>query len=419
MFVVLGMVGVACTAQRDSGDVAAHAAKPGPPVTTHEPVAPAVPTPAVPGRVRVDRPPAVAVDGVVFPRPELVAHADFERVTPAWERVMEIDREVVLEPLARGVLARIGDGWHEVDTNGELVAARGLWSPGPQLVHNQRISGVWPEDAWYISEESIERDGSDVAFHTWDGERWIWQKTKGKGVFESDDFAVHRWSPRGGFLLVEQRPDVVNFRRLGGKRPPPGKIPLKDSGRVRDALESVDGTVFLFVVPDEPARSSGLENVCNRRPGEILRPPPAGEGGGHYMGSMAARGGSKISVEMAAVRDGSIGWKPVDHYIIHYEEGGWEVEAIPGSRIIDAMLAAPDGGLWLVIGDNALWHRSDAGTWMGVDLPPGLVGAKGLQMAMHRDRLWVVGKVGERHVIHATAAILAALGGPGSLSPGG
>ncbi len=446
----LGALGIACTANpgprpeaaaekpaatQAISDVPVVATTPTAPVTAPvvaqaEPTAPVVaPTPVLAEPVAA-QPGADAVPGVapIATLPPPVAVAEVERLAPAWELVTKTDKEVELETLAVGVLARLGGVFHEVGPDGALVE-----KPAADPVLHQRtmqhydIEGVWPDDVWWVKETMHERDGSDLSFYKWRANnRWVAQSDAGTTKWDRYDLLVERWTPRSGYLLVATDDDnrgVANFTRLAGKHPAPEPIAY-GTNNLHDVYESAGGTVFLFTEATDEGRSGSYDILRSCKPGEApgcersggFTLPPVGGNGGYVVGLMAARNRWSMSAVINAAHEP--GNKDREkRYLVHYETGGWKLDAVPGDLDVRQMLAAPDGGLWLVLGEKpqSLWHRSDAGKWVAVDLPADLVGAEKIQVAL-RDptHVWVAGNVGENHAIHAAPA---ALQGPGVAVP--
>ena len=424
----LGLLAVACTANpRPEPEAAAvpvqqetkanmPAVSPTPVVAKVEPAMPATPPVTPPVPTTPETPPEVpgspAVQGMpVATLPPPVAAEGIEHVAPAWELVTKLDKEVDLQPLASGVLASIGGVFHEFGPDNAPVEKAAADPTTLRMLFPATIQGSWPDDAWWIKEIMHERDGSDLSFCKWrSNNRWVAQAIDGETKWDGYEFVDYRWSPRTGFLLVQDSEGVASFHRLAGKHPAPEPM-THGEGSVLDAFESAGGMVFLFVQP--PADSGGLEILrsckqdqapgCERSGGLML---PTSEKRSYRLGLMAARNRWSISVS-ATLEPGADASE--EHYIVHYETGGWKVEAVPGGGDIRQMLAAPDGGLWIVVaaGTPSLWHRSDAGKWVAVDLPADLVGSPKIELAL-RDptHVWVAGNVGDTHAIHAAPAAL-------------
>ncbi|HEY0133960.1 MAG TPA: hypothetical protein VGB85_07765 [Nannocystis sp.] len=377
-----------------------------------EPVAVAVAQPVG------DAPPVAAPPGA-WPAP--VAVEGVEHLAPAWESAMKLDKPVALETLAGGVLLRVDGVPQELAPDGALVEKRTVDVPTKQGTMRTDVEGVWPDDAWSIKVHYGDRAGSDVAFHKWrGGNRWVPQVSEGKKLWDGEELAGYQWTPRGGMLLVTQDDGVASFMRLAGKHAAPQPMTF-GSGYVRDAFESAGGMVFLFVRPEEVDRQGSLEILRSCKPDEA---PGCERSGGltldvvapdrHHLGVMAARNRWSISVVVNRTIGGPDG-DHEEHAIVHYETGGWKIEAVPGNGDVRQMLAAPDGGLWIVTDPKpqSLWHRSDAGKWVAVDLPAELAGAQELQVAL-RDptHVWLAGNVGDVHAIHAAPAALQAAPSP-------
>ena len=374
------------------------------PVAPVEPVAEAAP---------------VAVPTGTWPGP--VAVEAIEHLAPAWEPAMKLDRPVALETLAGGVLLRVDGAPHELGPDGALVAKPTVDVPTRKGDWQADVEGVWPDDAWWIKVRYGDRVGSDVAFHKWrGGNRWVPQASDGKKEWDGEAAPGYHWTPRGGMLLAEDNGGEANFVRLAGKHAAPASMHF-GSGFVRDVFESAGGTVFLFTRPEAVERQGSLEILRSCKPDE---PPGCERSGGltlelvapdrHYLGVMAARNRWSISVVVNRLLGGPEGDRE-EHGIVHYEAGGWKIEAVPGNGDVRQMLAAPDGGLWIVTDPKpqSLWHRSDAGKWVAVDLPAELVGAQEIQVAL-RDptHVWLAGNVGDVHAIHAAPAALQTTAAP-------
>ena len=425
----LGALGIACTAN-PRAEPAADAAKPeatqatkDAPVVATTPATPATPAngpvvaqaePSVP----VVAPPVAGAAPIATLPPPVVA-AEVERLAPTWELVTKPDREVELETLASGVLARLGGVFHEVGPDGALVE-----KPAADPVHQRKmqhydIEGAWPDDAWWVKETMHERDGSDLQFFKWRANgRWVAQGDGSTTKWDRYGLSMQRWTPRSGYLLVENEDDnrgVASFTRLASKHPAPEPIAY-GTNNLLDVFESAGGTVFLFTEATDEGRSGSYDILRSCKPGEApgcersggLTLPPVGVNGAYFVGVMAARNRWSMSAVINAAHEP--GNKDREkRYLVHYETGGWKVDAVPGELDVRQMLAAPDGGLWLVLGEKpqTLWHRSDAGKWVAVDLPVDLVGSENIQVAL-RDptHVWVAGNVGEYHAIHAAPAAL-------------
>jgi len=436
----LGALGIACTANpRPSPDAGADVVKPeatqavtdasvvattpAGPVTAPvqaEPTAPVVaPTPVLTAPVAA-QPGADAVPGAapIATLPPPVAAADVERLAPAWALVTKPDKEVELETLAGGVLARIGGVFHELGPDGALVEKLTADPANHRKLAHYDIEGVWPDDVWWVKETMHERDGSDLAFFKWRANsRWVAQSDGDTGTAKWDSYALamQRWSPRGGFLLVEDNNNggVASFTRLAGKHPAPEPMAFGTSN-LREVFESTGGTLFLFTEATEEGRSGSYDILRSCKPGEApgcertggLTLPPVGGNDGYLVGVMAARNRWSMTAAINAAHESG---NRESRYLVHYETGGWRVDAVPGDLEVRQLLAAPDGGLWMVLGESpqSLWHRSDAGKWVAVDLPADLVGAEKIQVALRDStHVWVAGNVGENHAIYGAPAAL-------------
>ncbi len=281
-----------------------------------------------------------------------------------------------------------------------------------QQVRGDVLPDAAPDAGWGQATMG-DRDGWTLSFRRREGDAWVTQEGGGATTWDEDTFVGHRWTPRGGVLLARGDRGVARFERLGGEHPAPAPM-LFGAGVLADAFESAGGTVFLFVLSGDLGASSSVDILrsctpggvrgCERRGGFTL--PRVGDAR-YYLGEMASRDRRGMSAAIYVDRDASKRTIE-DRYIVHHEADGWTIEAVPGNLAIRQMLAAPDGGLWLVLGEQqqSLWHRG-GGAWSAVDLPADLVGSEKIQVALRDDsEVWVAGNVGEHHAIHATPASL-------------
>lgn len=384
-----------------------------PPAPAIEPPAPAVPPPA-PAPPDADG--TIALPVLVPPAP--VDAARLGRVAPAWEQVQAFAGEVELEPLAGGVLARIDGVPHELALDGALVKNPAADPKRPRALANSfGIDGVWPDDAWRITGTLRGRgDSMQISFYKWtDGRRWVAQPLAGRTVVSDHEMAAHRWTPRGGWLVVTADDGTASFSRVAGEHPAPAPLPFT-GGRVLDAFEGADGTVFLFIFAVRgfvrslevlrscaPASPPGCE-----RSGGVAIEPPGFAFGTFNTGHIVARAGGALSAQIDTSQ--VLPKDETTRYLLHFDAGTWRLEAVPGNRSLGQMLPAADGGLWLTLGDHgqgkALWHRDTAGTWVAVDLPPRLADSGFTVQIALRDaaQLWLAGNTGDHHAIYRTAA---------------
>ena len=253
------------------------------------------------------------------------------------------------------------------------------------------------------------------------------QVSGGQKIWYGGELPGYHWTPRGGMLLVTVDAGVASFARLAGKHAAPEPMTF-GAGYVYNVFESAGGTVFLFLQPGDTERQGGLEILRSCKPDEA---PGCERSGGftlaqeiamsrHYPGLMAARNRWSISAVVHRIT-GSPDGDSEAYAILHYETGGWKLEATPGNGDVRQLLAAPDGGLWMVLEPKpqSLWHRSDAGKWVAVDLPAELAGSESIQIAL-RDptHVWVAGNVGDVHAIHAAPAAQQAPAAQAPATPG-
>lgn len=381
------------------------------------PPAPADATPTSPPVITPTTPVVVAGSGEPpqLPLPPIVAAAGLERVDPGWTLALELDRSVGLEPVDAGVLCRVGGQAHEIGPDGALVARpavdagrlAGAWEDAPLL-------GAWPGDAWYVREKSRDREGSLLTFMRWRGNnRWVAQNDSSD--YDEND-VLYRWSPRSGMLVTRthHEDETVTVERLAGKHPSPPDIPLKDGQRIEDLFESAGGTLFLFVDPQADGPGEALEILrscadgppgCERLGGAALAIPTRQP---FHVGPMAARLRESISAVIVVAPAAAA---PGRSFIVHHETGGWKLEATPGDPTITRLLAAPDGGLWIVSGD-ALWHRSAGGRWASVTLPERRDPAERVQLALRDEgHVWLAVNAGDHHALYAAPAVQQAAAG--------
>ncbi len=401
-----------------------------PPVEAPPVAAPTDPAPALPIAAPPD--PATAVpEPPLFPTPPAVAVASIEKLTPGWEVAMELDRVVKIERLDGGLLFRLAGEAHDIGPDGTMVARPQLGPPAVVVMTGEEVPiiGAWPGDVWRIHEVTHEREGSDLSFLKWRGNnRWVAQPFMGGNTdIDENELAVHRWSPRGGFLLVSAvaNNDPAQFHRVAGKYGDPDDMPLADMENIRDVFESIGGTLFLFVDPQKDG--VGLQILRSCKPDEELGCEHSGgvrfgRTDSRYLryetGVMAARQRWSIS---AAINEEVAHPMPRRNYIVHYEAGGWKLDAVPGDQFVTHMLPVSDGSLWIVLksgGKETLWHRSNAGKWVAVALPGDVADMPEVEIALRDEsHLWIAVNAGERHTLYSTRAALQAPPEPTGVVP--
>lgn len=346
--------------------------------------------------------------------------ASIDRHAPVWELVQEHTGPVQLERLAGGVLARVDGVPHELGPDGALVAKPAIDPKSAQLVPPRAVpEGTWPGDPWRVVSLDT-RASTYTSFHRWrGGNRWVAQPFAGSTRLSPEEFATYAWTPRGGLLLVvhfEEDTDAV-FHRLAGKYDAPAPMPV-GAGDVRGVIESVDGTLFVFVGVPGPPQARGLDilrsckkdevSPCERTGGAALA-RPEGAIASFWVGEAAVRGRRDVTAEITeSATTGVVTTRR--RYLVHHERDAWKLEPVPEDQVVEHLLAAADGGLWITLRDekarkDSLWHRSDAGAWVGIDLPGRAADATGVEVAMRDDEhVWLAVNAGDHHALYATAA---------------
>ena len=408
-------------------------AQPEPEVQQIPPVAavpPALPTPtpsiaqpALPGLLM----PLPSTGGAELPRfptpPPVVEVASVERATPGWELALSFDRAVTLERFQSGVLCNVGGVPHELGPDGALVAKPAAdFSKVRPVMHAGHVVGSWPDDAWRFSERWQDRGSSDLVFSKWNGKRWVAQQLlKGRKINESEIDAYH-WSPRGGMFMVPMRwhavpPEgPVQFRRIAGRSPDPKPLVVAEESQVEAAVEAEDGTLYVFVQPQRTDLGLEILRHCDQsavpgceRTGAVALGRPEATGTHYRTGIITTRGGASISAAVSEYphRDAS-----GRLYLVHFERGGWTLDAVPGEQPMEVghLLPVADGSLWIVLDEpskHTLWHRSPLGRWVAVPLPEHAGPTAQIQIALRDEgHLWMSVNTDDHHAIYSTRAAL-------------
>ncbi len=388
---------------------------------------PSITQPALPGLLI----PLPSTGGTELPRfptpPPVVELESIERFEPAWELALTLDRTVRLEQFQRGVLCNVGDVPHELGPDGALVAKPAADHLKVQvLVDRDSVLGAWPDDAWRVGED-YDRGGSDLSFHKWNGsKRWVAQPLiRGRKIGE-DDLATYRWTPRGGLLLVPRRDqdgspsEPVKFHRVAGNSPDPTPMALADGVTVEDAVETEDATLYVFASRDNSAIGMEILRHCDQaaapgceRIGGVALGRPKDGTTTYYTGVITPRDGASMSAAITELtHDGSFfPFRTPDRlYLVHYERGGWTLDAVPRGTDVHHMLPAPDGSLWIILQQAAtqtLWHRSPTGHWVAVPLPERADPKASIQIALRDEsHLWMAVNSGDHHAIYSIRAAL-------------
>lgn len=352
--------------------------------------------------------------------PPAPTSASIERHAPVWELVQEYAGPVQLERLAGGVLVRVDGRPHELGPDGALVAKMLIDPPNRMLLPPwASTEGTWPDDPWRVASLDT-RASTYTSFYRWRGHnRWVAQPFAGWTKVSPEEFETYAWTPRGGLLLVTRDGDDAVFHRLAGKYDAPAPMTV-GAGDVRGLIETADGALFVFVNVPDPPQARGLDilrsckkgevSPCERTGGAALARPD-GALATFFVGETAARGRRDVTAEISesATRELITSQR---HYLVHHERGAWKLEPVPDEQNVAHLLAAADGGVWITLQDentkkDSLWHRSDAGKWVGVDLPGRAADTARIEVAMRdADHVWLAVNSGDHHALYATPATL-------------
>ncbi|MFY0541975.1 hypothetical protein [Nannocystis pusilla] len=101
----------------------------------------------------------------------------------------------------------------------------------------------------------------------------------------------------------------------------------------------------------------------------------------------------------------------VTNHVLHYETGGWKLEALPAGARLAGIWPTSDGGMWAQT-ETGLLHRDPAGAWRSVALPAGFQPSGPVFAAMtgNLGELVIVGARDGGQVVVATAAKAQAAG---------
>ncbi|MBZ5711674.1 hypothetical protein [Nannocystis pusilla] len=347
---------------------------------------PAPPEPA--GDAPPVDPAAAPPDEITTPAALVAAPIVAAEHQAAWRDVVTLPATPALKGfqyLATGVLAGAGADFYTLDAAGAWVAA-GIGAPPGHLV------GHWPDEVWAV-EHGQTRDRAllpRLRLHRLRGSsRWVPQAIGTDQWVETDRLGPVRKSWNVGFLAILDNGLV----RVAGNGAPDPDLPMV-RGSLRDIVESKAGALYTL------AEDNGyyVQIACADADCVQTNATPLPPGAWEWEHTIPRQ---KHSVSMT-LRDPATG--ATDH-ILHYETGGWKLEALPAGARFAGLWPTTDGGLWAQTAD-ALLHRDPAGAWRSVALPADVSATGPVFAAMPRamTELVIMGVRGGAPVLLATAA---------------
>ncbi|MCY1058203.1 hypothetical protein [Nannocystis sp. SCPEA4] len=379
------------------------------PVARVEPPAPAPAPPSLPPPPSGEPAPAEPVgdappvDPAAVPPVDPAAAPPGEITTPAaliaapivaaehqvvWRDVVTLPAAPALKGfqyLATGVLAGADADFSTLDAAGAWVAA-GIGAPPGHLV------GHWPDEVWAV-EHGQTRDRAQLPrlrLHRLRGtSRWVPQAIGIDQWVDADRLGPVRKSWNVGFLAIIDNGLV----RVASNGVPDPDLPMV-RGSLRDLVESKAGALYTLAEDNGYYVQIACADAACVQANAIPLPPGAWE----WEHTIPRQ---KHSVSMT-LHDPAT---DVTNHILHYETGGWKLEALPAGARFAGLWPTTDGGLWAQTAD-ALLHRDPAGVWRSVALPADFSATGPVFAAMPKSmsELVIMGVRGGAPVLLATAA---------------
>lgn len=326
--------------------------------------------------------------GPTGPVPLVAAPIVAADVTATWREVTTLPAGAAPDgffPFATGVLAGVAPNFYTADAAGAWVPVDGLENP-PGVV-----SGHWPDESWAFQYQSMHDRAvtTRVRLLRLRGKRWVPQTLLVDQWHFSDDVGATRKSWKIGYFAVVQN-TLLRVASNGLEAPD-----LRYRGSLRDIVESKAGDVFTL---SEDGRTYYVQTACADPSCVDANAIPLPPGSWEWAASIPRQ---KHSVSLT-LREPATARRT---HVLHYETGGWKLEALPDGNALMALWPTADGGLWAQT-ETALLHRDPAGAWRKVALPEGVQPTGPVFAAMTGDmsELWLLGARDGAQIVLATKA---------------
>lgn len=310
--------------------------------------------------------------------------------TPTWREVASLPADAApngFYPFATGILTGKQSAFYSTDAAGGLVAAPGVEAPPGA------VSGHWPGEAWSIHY----KDMNDRAVTTRvrvlrlrGGNRWVPQFVGDDQWQYTEDVGAARKSWKIGYL-VDFKHTLLRLASNGL----PDPTDLVYHGDLLDVVESKDGDLFTH------STRGGIYFVqvaCHDQACADTSATPLPPGAWEWLSSIPRQ---KHSISLT-LREAATDRRT---HLLHYETGGWKLEALADGERLVALWPTADGGLWAQT-EGALYHRDPAGGWRKAALPADVQPTGPVFAAMTGDmsELWLIGARSGAQVVLATKA---------------
>lgn len=324
--------------------------------------------------------PAVLVATAIEPAP----HAATWREVPA---ALPPDRTFKgFYYFATGILTGEAPTFYSADAAGTVNSLVLDNPPGP-------TSGHWPDEAWAF-QTGRTNDRAVTTRHRLlrlrGGKRWVPQTLAGDQWIMADEMGPVRKSWQVGYLAFL---GGSLGRVAGGSAEEPAST--FHHGTLLDFTETKAGELFTL---SNYGDTYYVQIGCADQACVDANATPLPPGLSEWVLTIP-RQKHNISISLREPRTGQH-----DH-LLHYETGGWKLEAMPADIGLVGLWPTSDGGLWAQSSD-ALFHRDPAGGWRKVALPADVQpnGPVFAAMTGNMSELWLIGTKNGAQVIMATAA---------------
>ncbi|WP_434416127.1 hypothetical protein [Nannocystis pusilla] len=274
--------------------------------------------------------------------------------TVQWRNVVTLAADTVpkgFQSFATGVLAGEAPNFFTLD-------ATGAWTPAAVSTNPGRLSGHWPDEAWAV-EIGHTNDRAVLGrlrLHRLRGQsRWVPQAIGVDQWVLTDRLGPVRKSWNVGFLAVLDD----NLVRVAGNGAPDPAMPVV-RGSLSDFVESKAGDLYVL---SNDGVNYYVQLACADQACVQTNSVPLPQGAWEWEHTIPRQ---KHSVSIA-LHDAT---NNVTNHVLHYETGGWKLEALPTGARLAGLWPTSDGGMWAQT-ETGLLHRDPAGAWRSVALPAG------------------------------------------------
>lgn len=288
-------------------------------------------------------------------------------------------------PFATGVLAGVAPNFYTADATGAWVPVDGLEAPPGA------VSGHWPDESWAFQYKTMNDRAvtTRVRLLRLRGKRWVPQTLLADQWRFSEDVGATRKSWKIGYFAVVDR-TLLRVASNGLEAPD-----LRYRGSLMDIVDSKAGDVFTLT---EDGGAYYVQTACADQACVDANAIPLPPGSWEWAASIPRQ---KHSVSLT-LREPATSRRT---HVLHYETGGWRLEALPDGNVLLALWPTADGGLWAQT-ETGLLHRDPAGAWRKVALPEGVqpIGRVFAAMTGDMSELWLLGTRSGAQVVLAAAA---------------